>query len=107
MMILRSHVLFSDDGETLWASAMGMHRARRGQCKSWWNDDWRDRLLATMAWLSGGEATFVLPLGTTVSAVMSARPIQFVSPVTLNEQARAVVKDLSEDEEDENDGDFE
>ncbi len=106
-MILRSHVLFSDDGETLWTSATGMHRARRGQCKSWWNDDWRDRLLATMAWLSNGDATFRLPLGTSVSAEVNARPMQFVSPVTLNEQARAVVKDASEDEEDEDDEDAE
>ena len=78
-----------------------MHRARRGQCKSWWNDDWRDRLLATMAFLSDGEAALLLPLGTSVSGEMSARPVQFVSPVTLNEQARDPVEfeEGSEDEE--------
>ena len=107
MMVLRSHVLFSDDGETLWTSATAMHRARRGECKSWWTDDWRDRLLATMAWLSGGDAIFHLPLGTSVSGEMSARPMTFVSPVTLNEQARAVVREASEEEEIEEDEDAE
>lgn len=107
MMILRSHVLFSDDGEALWTSANGMHRARRGQCKNWWNDDWRDRLLATTAWFSGGEATFSLPLGTSVSGEVSARPLQFASPVTLNEQARAVAKESPEEAEDEDDEDAE
>jgi hypothetical protein len=28
-----------------------MHSARRRQCKSWWNDEWRDRILAAMTWL--------------------------------------------------------
>ena len=64
LLIMRSHVLFSDDGETLWTSAMIQHRARRGQCKNWWNDDWRDRLLATMSWLADAQPTISLPLGT-------------------------------------------
>lgn len=28
-----------------------MHKARRSQCKQWWNDDGRDGILAAMAWL--------------------------------------------------------
>jgi hypothetical protein len=105
MVMLRSHVLFSDDGETLWKSAMRMHRARRGQCKSWWNDDWRDRLLATMAWLSNGEPALPLPLGDSVFGGLSARPIQFVSPVALNESARDVVDAGESPQEDEEEDD--
>jgi hypothetical protein len=58
VLMLRSHVLFSDDGLKLWESAAHMHRARRSQCKNWWNDDWRDRLLATMTGLADGEIQY-------------------------------------------------
>ena len=88
VLMLRSHVLFSDDGANIWESAAQMHRARRSQCKNWWNDDWRDRLLATMAWLADGRLTFSLPLGSSVQGSVSTRPLEFVSPVTLNEHAR-------------------
>jgi len=87
VMMLRTHVLFSDDGLHLWESPAAMHRARRTQCKGWWNDDWRDRLLASMAWLASGGATIALPLGDTVHAKVSARPVEFSSPIALNEQA--------------------
>jgi hypothetical protein len=107
MMIMHSHVLFSDDGEVLWPSTTAMHKARRGQCKNWWNDDWRDRLLAAMAWLSEGEATMALPLGVSVSGVVCARPIRFVSPVTLNEAARRVVDEAPEVDDEDDDGDAE
>ncbi len=103
VLMLRSHVLFSDDGEKLWESAALMHRARRSQCKNWWNDDWRDRLLATMTWLGDGELTFALPLGSSVRGSVSIRPLEFASPVTLNEHAR----DEPEPEEEVADGDEE
>lgn len=109
ILMLRSHVLFSDDGETLWRSAPRMHRARRSQCKGWWNDDWRDRLLATMAWLSNGNQRLSLPLGESVVGELSTRPVQFMSPVTLNENARDVieVEESPDEEEDDEDEDLE
>jgi len=108
--MVRSHVLFSDDGEKLWASAAQLHRARRSQCKNWWNDDWRDRLLATMTWFGDGELTFALPLGSSVQGSVSIRPLEFVSPVALNEHARdepepeKEVEDEDEQEDEEPEG---
>ena len=46
-----THVLFSDDGKTIWENNKALHRARRSQCWDWWNDDWRDKLLASMQYL--------------------------------------------------------
>ena len=86
MLQIRTHVLFSDDGRVIWSSPEAMHRARRSQCKNWWNDDWRDRLLATMSWLASGESTFALPLAVaSVSSVVDARPVEFLCPVKLEE----------------------
>jgi len=39
--VISPHVLFSDDGTTIWQSASKLHRARRSACKDWWNPHWR------------------------------------------------------------------
>ena len=100
---VRAHVLFSDDGRAVWSSADAAHRARRNQCKSWWNDDWRDRILASMAWVAEGSDFFRLPLsGGSATALVATRPLEFMSPVTLLEPA--VAKDRDDVEETEEDG---
>ncbi len=79
---LRYHVLFSDDGKNIWNDRDKMHRARRSQCKDWWNDDWRDRLLAFMHMLRSGAETMPLPLGPETKAEVSLLPVTFLSPVS-------------------------
>ncbi len=106
---VRAHVLFSEDGRTIWSSAAAMHRARRSQCKNWWNDDWRDRILASMAWLAeGGESLGLTLSAGSANAVVAARPLEFVSPVTLVEPSAArSEEDVEEASEEEDDGPFE
>ena len=108
MLHVRAHVLFSEDGRTIWSSASAMHRARRSQCKSWWNDDWRDRILASMAWLAEDGEFLELPLSAgSVTGVVAARPLEFVSPVTLVEPGTASEEHIGEAGEEEDDGPFE
>lgn len=87
--VIRPHVLFSDDGKTIWDSAARLHSARRSVCKGWWNDKWRDLLLASMSWLAerldGGE-TIRIPLSTSAAAFISACPITFDAPVTYDDE---------------------
>ena len=90
LLMIRSHVLFSDDATSIWPSVDEMHRARRSQCKGWWNDDWRDRLLGTMAWLAEGTDELRLPLSPSSVAKLSAHPVEFQSPVTLIEPEKRV-----------------
>jgi len=52
--IFKSHVLFTNDGTTIWESKKRLAAARRSQCKSWWNDEWRDRTLAAATYLCDG-----------------------------------------------------
>jgi TIR domain len=79
---MKSHVLFSDDGQTIWQDKDKLARARRNQCKNWWNDEWRDRLLATAAHLSSDDAVVHLPISGTEAFRFSKWPEQFVSPVS-------------------------
>ena len=80
--ILKSHVLFTSDGTTIWESKKRLAAARRSQCKSWWNDEWRDRTLAAATFLREDTAAITMKLGTTVSLTVSPDPLLFSSPVS-------------------------
>jgi hypothetical protein len=45
-LVLQPHVIFTADGKTPLFSKQRMHVLRRSFCKSWWNDRWRDLLIA-------------------------------------------------------------
>lgn len=79
---VNSHVVFSDDGRTAWDSPRRMHRARRSQCRHWWNDHWRDLLLGTMSWLSDGTSHVELEVAPDVSIDVDVEPLLFTSPVS-------------------------
>lgn len=99
MLMFKNHVVFSDDGLKIWEdSPERMHKARRSQCKQWWNDDWRDRLLASLAWMAGEKSVLELPLGASVSGLMSLAPIEFVSPLLLDEEAHTKDAEIGDSE---------
>ncbi|HXS99002.1 MAG TPA: toll/interleukin-1 receptor domain-containing protein [Candidatus Limnocylindrales bacterium] len=101
LFLVKGHVLFSDDGLNLWTNKDQMAKARRNQCKNWWNDEWRDRMYAAIAHLANSSETVLFPLGATASFSISKQPIQFESPVSYLEPGE-VIKD-----EDLGDYDFE
>jgi hypothetical protein len=79
-LVLRHHVIFTDDGKTPWEKGDRMHKARRSVCKQWWNREWRDRLFAFAAELSQGEKELALPVSATDSIALSMVPMSFISP---------------------------
>lgn len=79
---VRPHVVFTDDGRQVWDSKDRLHRARRSQCKDWWNADWRDRIVAAMIWLGKEEGKIELQLGSDLSIEVSTNPLDFTSPVS-------------------------
>lgn len=79
-LLVRSHAVFSEDTKSLVTDAKRALRLRKWLCKTWWNDDFRDRLLGLMAHLSGGQPTIRLPLGGNAVAVTGSTPLTFVSP---------------------------
>jgi len=83
--LIKPHVLFSDDGELIWTSSARLHRARRSQCKGWWNDKWRDLILGTMAWIANGSQVILLPVSQKSSVSVSITPLQFESPFSYDE----------------------
>lgn len=80
--IFKPHVLFTNDGNTVWESKKRLAAARRSQCKSWWNDEWRDRTLAATAHLCDGNTGLQMKLGSKETLLVSATPVLFQSPVS-------------------------
>lgn len=80
--IFKSHVLFTNDGATIWESKKKLASARRSQCKSWWNDEWRDRMLAAATYLCDGASEITLALGSKQNLTMPPTPLPFCSPVS-------------------------
>lgn len=80
-LVLRHHVVFTDDGESPWANAERMHKARRSVCKNWWNREWRDRLLAFCAQLGAGNTELEMPTGGE-NVCVAMVPMRFTSPWT-------------------------
>jgi hypothetical protein len=103
---LKSHVLFTNDGYTLWDDKDRLHKARRNQCSMWWNPKWRDLLLATMVHLSGGANAIRIEVAPQQAIEVGIHPLQFVAPVTFNdhplpEETDAVTTDDTEDDDEE------
>lgn len=78
-VLLRQHVIFTEDGVNPIGNHARMHSLRRTFCKSWWNDRWRDLFLGFTAFLSD-QASIRLPVGPTGAIVLDA-PLRMVSPV--------------------------
>ncbi len=83
-VILRSHVVFTEDGCTPLSDSARAHRLRRRFCKNWWQDRWRGMLLAFMSHLAQGKAAFEVPVSPTESLSLATVPELFVSPITAN-----------------------
>jgi hypothetical protein len=77
---LNSHVVFTDNGQDPWMADDRQHRARRRIGKNWWNDKWRDLLMATMSWIAGGQDIIRVPCGGGLSFTVSRLPLIFESP---------------------------
>jgi hypothetical protein len=107
-IVMRHHVIFTDDGRTPWDKADRMHKARRSVCKQWWNAEWRDRLLAFCAQLEGEDGKLSIETGGD-PLIVSTRPERFVSPVSYFEDGAAGLDETNEIElvEDATNGDEE
>jgi len=57
---LKPHVVFTEDGQIPISSVARQHSLRRGFCRSWWNDRWRDLLDAMLQTLAAGKENWNL-----------------------------------------------
>jgi hypothetical protein len=84
-LFFTEHVIFSSDGIRPLDNKNKMHRMRRGFCKAWWNDRWRDLFLASLQWMSKGEESILLNFGMAEALSVSSKPLLLSSPVSIQE----------------------
>jgi len=101
-IVVRGHVLFSDSGASLWTDADKSARARRNQCKGWWNDEWRDRMLAVMSHIRGENSSIEIPMSSETVVTLRGWPDTFESPVSYvgDRSTDAELDDYSDADED-------
>lgn len=101
---LKSHILFSDDGYNVWPDKQKLHTARRRKGKRWFNEEWRDQLMAFISALKDDRDEIELPLNKHFSIKMPTLTEIFYSNVGYNEpelMSRQNVNNISTLEEEE------
>ena len=96
-------MVFSFDGKLIWRDDKKLHRARRKKCKSWWNPEWRDRILAAMTFLANGGEHISVQLAPSVYINVLSRPLSIEVPVAFDDpmpkrQSTSAKQDLEDDE---------
>lgn len=93
------HVLFSSDGQQIWSDRRRLHRARRTECKDWWNPEWRDRTMAVMGWLADNQGDLRIRFSSVCEVAVAASPECFAAPVSYEDPEAAPMPDPDEADE--------
>jgi hypothetical protein len=112
VLMVSSHIFFTNDGKTLITSKDKQHKARRKQGAKWYNKEWREKLLAFVKYISDDENSFYLEMGSEEKITISNQPLQFLGkmsyeiPNTKNLEEETELSDLTniDDLEEETEG---
>jgi hypothetical protein len=110
-VLARIRLRFTDSTGKLLAKRVAVSR-RKHLCKGWWNEEWRNRVLAVVQFLAD-EDRIVLGESADEQIVISGMPLALTSPVRLDDTAIKEARRLGEElleyraEEDEDDEDRE
>ncbi len=80
MYRIHANVVISEDGKTPIQGEL-INRRRRRLTRSWWNNVWRDRLLAAMNFLASGEGQITIHVGSELFRI-NAWPITATAHVS-------------------------
>jgi hypothetical protein len=83
-LTFKSHIVFSDDGHNPWEGVKRSHKARRSMCAMWWNDKWRDLLMAAINWMSKNNDYIRLGTDNDERIIIIKKPVRYISPVSTN-----------------------
>ncbi len=97
---LKVHLLFSDDGVHIWQSPSKLHAARRSKGKRWFNEEWRDILLAFINALKDEDGKIDTNLSRLFGLSLPDTTFSLASDVGYNEPGSERLDILSEGESD-------
>jgi TIR domain len=105
---LKAHIVFSDDGRTIWESKKKLHQARRSKGKNFFNEEWRMLMLAFLHSLVEEGKDIDVPLTEQTILRLPTSTLLFESGWGYDEpkeHGRIVPLDYYEDSEEESDED--
>lgn len=83
--VIKSHIIFTWDGQSIIDKDSIQHRGRRKQGKNWWNKHWREKLLAFISIFGDEKNNIKIMVSEQKFIVVSSLPILFESPVSYND----------------------
>ena len=96
VLMVSSRIIFTQDGTNLIESKSIQHSSRRKQGKNWWNDKWREKLLAFIRFLSDEEDSFFLEVGSEERIVIANQPQRFIGKMSYVLPSGNTLEDESE-----------
>lgn len=84
VLTISSHIYFTEDGIKIIESKSVQHSARRRQGKQWYNEAWKEKMIAVVEFLANNEDTFYLDMGSEEKAFIASKPLYFDSSVSYN-----------------------
>lgn len=82
VLMVSSRIIFTQDGINLIESKSIQHSSRRKQGKNWWNDKWREKLLAFIRFLSDEQDSFYLAVGSEEKIVVANESQKFIGKMS-------------------------
>ena len=74
------------------------HIRRKKLCKSWWNEEWLNRLMGVMQFLAGENEQIAIGETEDERIIIERFPRTYTSPIRLNEEALSDAKAIAEEE---------
>lgn len=74
------------------------HIRRKKLCKSWWNEEWLNRVMGVVQFLAGENEQVVIGETDAERITIERLPRTYISPIRLNEEALGDAKAIAEEE---------
>jgi len=105
VLILSSHIFFTEDGKKLLISKPRQMKLRRKQGSNWWNNKWNDKLLNFTKYLITDDNKINIPVGKNENVIISPSCINFISYFSYNNPNNNTNEEITyEDFDDEEEG---
>jgi len=96
-IITRIRVHITDLNGALY-SGRAAHIRRKKLCKSWWNEEWLNRVMGVMQFLGSDNDQIVIGEIDSERIVIERLPKTYLAPIRLNEEALGDAKAIAEEE---------
>ena len=82
ILVLTSHIIFTEDGKNIIKSKPKQHKLRRKKGSTWYNNNWNDKLENFAKYLICDDDKIVIPVGAKENIIVLSSSIKFTGRVS-------------------------